>query len=146
VQSHLRCFSQGETHTSSDRPAFPRWAPSPKGVTLDEPDPSWQGRYQVTAHHCSALSGSVEITHPFHPLRGQRFSILKSRRVRGVECLVLKGSAAGTFAVPRAWTDRAEPDPYHEAQIAPRLLKLESLILVAELLPALANSPLNGGS
>jgi len=66
--------------------------------------------------------------------------------VRGVECLVLKGSEAGTFAVPRAWTDRAEPDPYHEAQIPPRFLKLEGLILIAELLQTLAKNPSDGGS
>ena len=65
--------------------------------------------------------------------------------MRGVECLVLKGSEAGTFAVPRAWTDRTEPDPYHEAQIPPRFLKLEGLILVADLLQTLAKSPPDGG-
>jgi len=53
----------------------------------------------------------VEITHPFHPLKGQRFPILKLRRVRGVETLILQGTSQGTFAVPREWTDRADPPP-----------------------------------
>jgi hypothetical protein len=78
-------------------------------------------------------SGSVEITHPFHPMRGQRFSVLKSRCVRGVECLVLKGSESGTFAVPRDWTDQARPDAYRDAEVAPHLLKLESLLSIVEL-------------
>jgi hypothetical protein len=75
----------------------------------------------------------VEITHPFHPMRGKQFLVLKSRSVRGVECLVLKGSESGTFAVPRDWTDQARPDAYRDAEVAPRFLKLESLLALVEL-------------
>jgi hypothetical protein len=74
----------------------------------------------------------VEIVHPFHPLRGKQFAILKSRVVRGVECLVLKGSEAGTFAVPRDWTDQAWPDAYRDANVGPRFLKLECLLSIVE--------------
>lgn len=79
----------------------------------------------------------MEITHPFHPLRGKRFTLLKSRCVRGVECLVLQGSESGTFAVPRDWTDQAHPDSYRDAAVAPRLLKFECLLLVLELIGSL---------
>jgi hypothetical protein len=75
----------------------------------------------------------VEIVHPFHPLRGKQFAVLKSRCVRGVECLVLKGSDSGTFAVPRDWTDQARPDVYRDADVAPRFLKPESLLSIIEL-------------
>jgi len=75
----------------------------------------------------------VEITHPFHPLRGKQFPVLKSRVVRGVECVVLKGSESGTFAVPRDWTDQARPDAYRDADIVPRFLKLDSLLSIVEL-------------
>ena len=71
--------------------------------------------------------------HPFHPLRGKQFAILKSRVVRGVECLILKGSDSGTFAVPRDWTDQVRPDAYHDAAAAPRFLKLESHLSIVEL-------------
>ena len=71
--------------------------------------------------------------HPFHPLRGKQFAVLKSRLVRGVECLALKGSESGTFAVPRDWTDQARPDPYRDAEVVPRFLKLESLLSIVEL-------------
>ena len=54
-------------------------------------------------------SGCAEITHPFHPLKGKTFTILKARSVAGVETLVLQGSSRGTFAVPREWTDQADP-------------------------------------
>lgn len=71
--------------------------------------------------------------HPFHPLRGKQFVVLKSRVVRGVECLVLRGSDSGTFAVPRDWTDQARPDAYRDADIAPRFLKAEALVSIVEL-------------
>jgi hypothetical protein len=71
--------------------------------------------------------------HPFHPLRGKQFAVLKSRLVRGVECLIPKGSESGTFAVPRDWTDQARPDVYRDADVAPRFLKLESLLSIVEL-------------
>jgi len=59
--------------------------------------------------------GSAEITHPFHPRRGQRFVVLKVRRVSGVETLSLRHVELGSFAVPREWTDWAPLD----AQAAP---------------------------
>ena len=49
------------------------------------------------------------ITHPFHPLRGQRFSVLKIRRVSGVPALSLRHAELGSFAVPQEWTDRGSP-------------------------------------
>ena len=59
--------------------------------------------------------GSAEVTHPFHPLRGQRFVVLKVRRVSGVETLSLRHVELGSFAVPREWTEWAPLD----AQAAP---------------------------
>jgi Family of unknown function (DUF5372) len=58
---------------------------------------------------------SAEVTHPFHPLRGRRFVVLKVRRVSGVEALSLRHVELGSFAVPREWTDWAPLD----AQAAP---------------------------
>ena len=56
----------------------------------------------------------MEITHPFHPLRGQRFQILRIRRVSSIETLVLAGSCLGTFSVHKEWTDKAPPSDHHE--------------------------------
>jgi uncharacterized protein DUF5372 len=44
--------------------------------------------------------GSALITHPFHPLHGQRFSVLKVRRVSGVPVLSKRHADLGSFAVP----------------------------------------------
>jgi hypothetical protein len=54
--------------------------------------------------------GWAEIRHPFHPLKGQRFAVLKERRVSGVDTLMLRDAVRGSFAVAREWTDRADPN------------------------------------
>ena len=41
--------------------------------------------------------GSAEVTHPFHPLRGRRFVVLKVRRVSGVETLSLRHVELGSL-------------------------------------------------
>src|ERR1700756_608895 len=51
--------------------------------------------------------GSAEITHPFHPFRGQRFVVLKIRMISGAERLSLRHAEMGSFAVRRDWTDWA---------------------------------------
>jgi len=66
-------------------------------------------RSHRTALRSSRPLGSAEITHPFHPLRGQRFVVLKVRTVSGVETLSLRQAELGSFAVAREWTDWAPP-------------------------------------
>src|SRR5271166_5806684 len=79
-------------------------------------------RPSSTAPQSSEQWGWAEITHPFHPLRGQRFAVLKSRCLSGIESLILRGGAGGTFAVPREWTDRAEPSPYAHLELPSHLV------------------------
>jgi hypothetical protein len=49
--------------------------------------------------------GSVEVTHPFHPLRGQKFSVLKLRTVSGVATLSVRHPELGSLAIREDWTD-----------------------------------------
>src|SRR5215510_10718190 len=56
--------------------------------------------------------GSAEVTHPFHPLRGHQFVVLKVRRVSGIDTLSLRHSELGSFAMPREWTDWTPPNPH----------------------------------
>src|SRR4029450_3509842 len=65
------------------------------------PKPDGQQRSRLPQSHRTALLshqplGSAEVTHPFHPLRGQRFVVLKVRRVAGVETLSLRHHDLGT--------------------------------------------------
>ena len=75
--------------------------------------PKADGSKRPQSHRTALLShqplGSAEVTHPFHPLRGERFVVLKVRRISGVETLSLRHSDLGSFAMPREWTDWAPP-------------------------------------
>ena len=82
--------------------------------------------------------GWAEIRHPFHPFRGQRFEVLKKRRVAGVDTLVLRESKHGSFSVAREWTDQADPCPYDSLGLPPRRLEAEFLIELVTLLEHLA--------
>ena len=68
----------------------------------------------------SSLSGSVVVTHPFHPLKGERLEILYSKKRGADTVLVCAGGVSGQITLPLAWTDRGEPP-------APRRLSAEGL-------------------
>ena len=74
--------------------------------------------------------GWAVITHPFHPRRGQRFRVLKSRRYRGEATLILEGGECGTFSILEDWTDKAAPTSVAAARrlSAPALLELIQLV------------------
>jgi len=78
--------------------------------------------------------GWAIITHPFHPFRGQRFRVLKTRKVAGEDTMILQGSYRGTFAVPRDWTDHANPNPYARLRSSAAILDFRCLLALTQLL------------
>jgi hypothetical protein len=84
--------------------------------------------------------GSAEVVHPFHPLRGRRFDVLKIRRISGVETLSVRDSDLGSFAMPREWTDWAPPGGQACASGAPLVIDAFGLVAVAELIASLHRS------
>ena len=82
--------------------------------------------------------GSAEVVHPFHPLRGQRFVVLKVRHVSGIETLTLRHADVGTFAMPREWTDWAPPSGQAFGGGVPLLVDAFGLATLAELIASLA--------
>ena len=95
----------------------------------------------LTAQLNSSPLGWAEIRHPFHPLRGQSFPILKERRVAGVDTLVLRelgGLGRGSFSVAREWTDRADPCPHQALGLPPCRLNGTLLLELTKLLEQLA--------
>jgi len=83
--------------------------------------------------------GWAEIRHPFHPLRGQRFQVLKTRRISGVDTLILREPARGSFSVAREWTDWADPSVYELLNSPPRRLDANLLLELATLLEQLTS-------
>jgi hypothetical protein len=49
------------------------------------------------------------VTHPFHPLKGQRLEVLYAKRRGPDTVFVCSGGVSGQITLPRAWTDRCEP-------------------------------------
>ena len=49
------------------------------------------------------------VTHPFHPLNGQRLEVLYSKRRGADTVFVCAGGVSGQITLPQAWTDRGEP-------------------------------------
>jgi hypothetical protein len=84
--------------------------------------------------------GWAEIRHPFHPLRGQRFEVLKKRRVAGVDTLILRELERGSFSVAREWTDWADPTLADSLGLPPQRLNVQSLLELVTLLEALTKS------
>ena len=81
--------------------------------------------------------GWAEIRHPFHPLRGQRFEVLKKRRVAGIDRLILRELNRGSFSVAREWTDWADPPLSDSFGFPPRRLDAQSLLELVALLEVL---------
>lgn len=88
--------------------------------------------------------GWAEIRHPFHPLRGQRFQVLKARRIAGIDTLLLRELDRGTFSIAREWTDWADPSPYDSLDIQPRRLDASLLFELVALLERLTNHEQKG--
>ena len=81
--------------------------------------------------------GWAEIRHPFHPLRGERFEVLKQRKVAGIDTLLLRELERGSFSVAREWTDWAEPSTYELLGVTPQRLDAHSLFELVTLVEQL---------
>jgi hypothetical protein len=104
-----RCAQDGR-HTVLVGGRLQRSVPAPASLPSCRPDRARSTHTRRTALLANQPLGSAEVTHPFHPRRGQRFVVLKVRQVSGVETLSLRHVELGSFAVPREWTDWAPLD------------------------------------
>ena len=73
------------------------------------------------------------VTHPFHPLKGERLNILFDRKRPEGHLYVCEGGALGTISLPAAWTSLSQP-------AAERALTVEVLVELAALVKALKQS------
>jgi hypothetical protein len=65
----------GVTAVSPNKISLDRHFTSPSGATVRP----MHWRKLSTTHHCDTADTSFEITHPFHPLRGQQFQLVTYR-------------------------------------------------------------------
>ena len=84
--------------------------------------------------------GWAEICHPFHPLKGQRFPVLKTRRVGGVDTLLVGHAERGSFSIAREWTDWGTPTVHDDAIASVCCFDLGMLLELVTLIDQLAPS------
>src|SRR6266704_7157095 len=78
---------------------------SPEASTPGSGRPSTPQRRRHSAVASRELSGSVLITHPFHPLSGQRLEVLFAKRRAGAMVLVGESAELGRVTVRESWTE-----------------------------------------
>jgi hypothetical protein len=90
--------------------------------------------------------GWAEIQHPFHPLKGHRFAVLKTRRIAGIDTLILRHSERGSFSIAREWTDWGTPSAYEGLGLTPGRLDIERLLDLVSLIEQLATPSIKSSS
>ena len=133
-----------ETRSCNWKTSGPTASAEPASPPAGSLDPAPSGRSARTALEPSSPLGWAEIRHPFHPLRGQRFEVLKKRRIAGIDTLVLRELERGSFSVAREWTDWADPPLSDSLGIPKRRLDAQSLLELAALLGLLSNPKQKG--
>ncbi len=90
------------------------------------------------AHKANNLLGCATITHPFHPLRGKNYEVLKVKEVNKERLYSLR-TGSGVVCVPESWTDRkVQP----ESLKGPKLpFDAHTLRELAQLLSSFKNAP-----
>jgi Family of unknown function (DUF5372) len=75
----------------------------------------------------------VQITHPFHPLCGQRFVFLTYRHNWGEDRVSFQDAAGRVHSVPASWTDVAPLDPFVVLAAGRALFCLQDLLALVAL-------------
>jgi hypothetical protein len=61
--------------------------------------------------------GFVVVTHPFHPLNGQRLDVLYVKRRVEATVFVCSGGVSGQITLPSSWTERGQPAGTHRLSV-----------------------------
>jgi len=97
------------------------------------------GSYKKRQPHQTApvvygLQRRFRITHPFHPLRGQEFSLVQYRRSWRNERVEGVDERGRHVAVPVSWTDAAaQHDPFLAVSAGRALFRVQDLLDLTQL-------------
>jgi hypothetical protein len=76
------------------------------------------------------------ITHPFHPLRGQSFPLVVSKKLWGESRVTIQLPDGTPRSVPINWTDATPGDPYVSVALGRSRFRVEDLLALAKLIRA----------
>lgn len=71
--------------------------------------------------------------HPFHPLQGQTFRFVVTKKLWGEERVSFELPDGSVCSVPTGWTDTAPPDPYASVGRSRSRFRIEDLLQLATL-------------
>ena len=92
---------------ATSRPTPTACATSISAHSACSPAPEPWRRPSQTAEASNSSCSSLLVTHPFHPLRGQRLTVLYDRRLAGIgHVYICDAGSRGTLALPPGYTDR----------------------------------------
>lgn len=90
------------------------------------------------AHKAKTLLGYTTITHPFHPLHGRNYEVLKVKEVNKERLYSLR-TGSGVVCVPESWTDRKiQPECINGPKLP---FDVHTLKELAQLLLSFKNAP-----
>ncbi|HEX8810694.1 MAG TPA: DUF5372 family protein [Terracidiphilus sp.] len=95
----------------------------------------WRGLSNA-AGRADEKRGWVRITHPFHPLRGQKFRLVVRRRLWGEERVVFVSPTGEARSVPVNWTDAGPSNAYEVVGRGRARVRVEDLLGLVELIDA----------
>ena len=94
-----------------------------------------------TARHDDAGDDCFEITHPFHPLRGQKFRLVTYRHNWGEDRVYFHDHQGRWTSVPAAWTTVLPEDPFITLAKGRCLFRYEDLLKLSDLVERLRGEP-----
>jgi hypothetical protein len=90
-----------------------------------------------TAPHGDVADTNFEITHPHHPLRGQRFKLVTYRHNWGEDRVYFQNAEGRLSSIPACWTTVVAPDPFVGVAGGRCLFRYEDLLQLVELMEKL---------
>lgn len=84
-----------------------------------------------------------QVTHPFHPLSGKKFEVLRCRKIWGEERVTYLNAKGEARRIPLAWTSLALPDPFLTVSAGRSMLHVKNLLDMVALVREIRESKPN---
>lgn len=94
---------------------------SARSVRLDAP-------YSYNGIH------TFRVTHPFHPLYGQEYEIIKYKRIQARDRIFFHQKDGSIGSLPLAWCDLRPPDPYLDMMEKQSPFRVEDLLKLSDII------------
>ena len=94
-------------------------------------------RRSSTATHGDLADTNFEITHPHHPLRGQKFKLITYRHNWGEDRVYFHNAEGCLSSIPAGWTTVVAPDPFVTVAGGRCLFRYQDLLQLVDLMEKL---------